>query len=280
MKTLKLTLAVVLTAGLFYSCQEENLEKEGPVESAETLKQVEQKFLDLGVNPSGGIEPFIMDNEDGTSESGWLSHDIFLSKDDLVNMPALPQEDDADAEKLIRTRNLVRVPSSGKRTLRVVGRNNLPANAKEGLRRAVQNYNQLNLRFRMQLSFGNGNGNIRVLYRPNELNPGGGVAGFPRNGNPFGTVKLGSTAGLDLRTTERLITHELGHCVGLRHSDYRIRFQCRNAGNEGQTEYGAIRVPGTNGSGRVTNAVMRACYASSTPVNFTNDERTGLRRIY
>lgn len=270
----------VIAIGLFHSCQEENPENEGPVEKAETLKLVEQKFLDLGVNPSGGIEPFIMDNEDGTSESGWLAHDIFLSKDDLVNMPILPLESDDQAEKLIRTRNLVRVPNLGRRTLRVVGGNRLPENAKIGLRRAVRNFNQLNLRFKMELSFGGGRGDIRVLYRPNQLNRGGGVAGFPRNGNPFGTVRIGSTVGLNLRTTERLITHELGHCIGLRHSDFRIRFKCSNPGNEGAGRIGAIVVPGTNGSGTVIQAVMRSCYSNNTPVNFTNDERRGLQRIY
>ncbi|UZO80974.1 zinc-dependent metalloprotease [Aquimarina sp. ERC-38] len=291
MKTLKLVTMTMIVMGLFHSCQEEEVGNETVAENAETLKAVEQKFADLGVNPSSGIEAITLDRGNGKSESGWLAGDIFLSTDDFKNMPVLPLESDPNSEKVVRTNNLVRIPARGQRVLRINfqrgGPLNLPPVYQEGLRRAVQNFNQLNLGFRMQLFTGPGNADINIIYNPSGLAGARGAAAissFPRSGNPGAFINFGPDVGFrTARNLERLMTHELGHAVGLRHSDWRLRQGCPRPFNvpERPGFLGAIAVPGTNGSGRVLNAVMRACGDSRfTPINFTDDERRGLRRIY
>jgi len=66
-----------------------------------------------------------------------------------------------------------------------------------------------------------------------------GRAGFPSNGRVFNTVTLNvdrlADFGADIR--RNTIIHELGHCVGLRHTNWQAR-----------GESGAVNVPGTNGN--------------------------------
>lgn len=275
MKNFKFLALAILSLAVLNSCQKNELEPQIDTNAQEAPEHVIQKFRDLGVNPSGGVEPHtILDNND-QKVSGWLSGDIFLSKDDIINMPILPKEESAENEKLFRTRNLVRVPRNGQRTLRIraVGLN---SRLQTGLNRAIQNYNQLNLRFRMQLVNNRADITVRTFN-----GPAGGSAGFPSRGNPFGTVNIGSgSTNLSLGTIEHLMTHELGHCVGLRHSDFRIRFGCPNPGNEGDAGIGAIFIPGTSSTGRNLNSVMRACFTGNENGNFKQEDRVGLRRIY
>ncbi|WP_299443897.1 M57 family metalloprotease [uncultured Aquimarina sp.] len=279
MKTFKtFTLVVILTTFL-YSCQtNEDIESEN---TQEVPTEVLLKLQKLGVNTTGVIS-YTQELPDGTKELGWLSHDIFLSHDDIKNMPDLPSSEDEITQKLYRTNNLVNVPNNGQRVITVRGRS-LNRNLRRGLRRAVANYNNLNLKFRLELSFGNNNGGKNIVVFSNSSNSQGGVAGFPRNGNPFNRVEIdGGSSSLPIGAIEHLMTHELGHCVGLRHSDFGTRSSCPPflQGNEGAGSIGAVFIPGTDGSTDSQASVMRACFRVNESGNFFRQDRVGLRRIY
>jgi hypothetical protein len=57
-----------------------------------------------------------------------------------------------------------------------------------------------------------------------------------------------------------VIQHEIGHCIGMRHTDYMDRsYSCGGtATNEGSAGVGAIQIPGTP-SGPDANSWMLAC---------------------
>lgn len=277
MKNLKILTMATLTIALLNSCQKNELDTPTDLETSQVPENVIQKFHDLGVNTFEGVEPFTMDGV-----TGWRSNDIFLSKDDIKNMPILPKEESIENEKLFRTNALVNVPRNGQRTIRVRGRD-LPGRMQQGLQLAVQNYNQLGLKFRMRLSFGSGNGNADIVVFDNGSNGVGAIAGFPSNGNPFNRVSLDNGLRFQpINAIEQVITHELGHCVGLRHSDFRTRRSCPAflQGNEGDGAVGAIYIPGTDNSGNSVNSIMKSCYSSNDNGEFKRQDRVGLRRIY
>ncbi|WP_378183468.1 M57 family metalloprotease [Aquimarina sp. SS2-1] len=279
MKTFK-TFAIIATLTiLLFSCQNNEINQSEDIQ--EVPNEVISKLQKLGVNTTG-VVPHTQLLPDGQKEDGWLSHDIFLSHDDIKNMPDLPSSEEEFSQKLYRTNNLVRVPSSGQRVITVRGRS-LSSNLRRGLRRAVANYNNLNLRFRLELSFGNNNGGRDIVVFSNSSNGQGGVAGFPRNGNPFNRVEIdGGSTTLPIGAIEHLMTHELGHCFGLRHSDFGTRSSCPPflQGNEGAGSIGAVFIPGTDPSSNSQASVMRACFRINESGNFFRQDRVGLRRLY
>jgi hypothetical protein len=80
---------------------------------------------------------------------------------------------------------------------------------------------------------------------------------------------------------EHVITHELGHTVGFRHSDYYNRaISCGSGGNEGSAGVGAIHIPGTPTGAVVGGSVMNSCFRSSENGEFTSSDRTALTTLY
>jgi hypothetical protein len=112
-------------------------------------------------------------------------------------------------------------------------------------------------------------------------------AGFPTNsGNPYSLIKLNSNAiGSGSTTTfinycATIMSHEMGHCIGLRHTDYMNRaFSCGSGGNEGAGSVGAIFIPGT-ATGPDAGSWMLACIGSNQNRPFNNNDVTALEYIY
>ncbi|WP_242589624.1 M57 family metalloprotease [Corallococcus macrosporus] len=145
---------------------------------------------------------------------------------------------------------------------------------------AIQNYAEMGLTFTMARTPSTGCGfTINGIIDPN-MN--GGVAGFPANGNPFGQITIGgqlSQYGVDV--IEHVITHELGHTIGFRHSDYYNRaISCGSGGNEGDAGVGAIHIPGTPTTASVGASIMNSCFRAVETGEFTDSDRTALTAMY
>jgi hypothetical protein len=148
-----------------------------------------------------------------------------------------------------------------------------------GLDAAINNYNSQGLSFTMVR--GNA-GNCDATISARTTTGVGGSAGFPKGGKPYGTINIGT--GLQSYSTgvnTHVITHELGHCIGFRHSDYYDRsISCGSGGNEGSAGVGAIHIPGTPTTATVGGSVMNSCFRSSESGGWSSSDRTALNYLY
>jgi len=113
-------------------------------------------------------------------------------------------------------------------------------------------------------------------------------AGFPTsNGNPYNSVKVNTraigsgTSSTFINYAATIFAHELGHCIGFRHTDYMNRaYSCGgSAVNEGASTVGAILIPGTP-SGPDPNSWMLACIGGGVNRPFNANDRTALSYLY
>ncbi|RKG82278.1 zinc-dependent metalloprotease [Corallococcus terminator] len=149
-----------------------------------------------------------------------------------------------------------------------------------GLDAAIQNYNQLGLSFTMARGPTTGcSANITATT----MSGAGGSAGFPTGGRPYGTINIGTgLQSYSADVNEHVITHELGHAVGFRHSDYYNRsISCGGAAsNEGTAGVGAILIPGTSSTATVGGSIMNSCFRSTETGEWTSSDKTALNYLY
>ena len=145
---------------------------------------------------------------------------------------------------------------------------------------AIQNYDEQPLTFAMARTPSAGcSFTINGVIQPGLV---GGVSGFPSGGLPFPTINIGdglSTFSVD--TIEHVITHELGHTIGFRHSDYFNRsISCGTGGNEGDAGVGAILIPGTPSGATVGGSIMNSCFRTVETGELTATDLTALMALY
>jgi hypothetical protein len=150
------------------------------------------------------------------------------------------------------------------------------------LNAAIANYNNLDLSFNMVRTNGYDPGcDAEIVAYTTTGN--GGSAGFPAGGVPYGQFFIGT----DLQhwgtaVATHVITHELGHCVGFRHSDYYNRsISCGgSAANEGAAGVGAVHIPGTPVTAVWNGSVMNACFHGGSTGVWTATDVTALNTLY
>jgi hypothetical protein len=240
-------------------------------------------------DPSPGSAEEQAEIIDNLVQAGFPENDILVSdgvvyvgRDAAVSLLASREmlEVDSSEEEQYRTNNLV---SGNVGEICVDGREigGFSNRFNNALNRAIANYNGLGLSFSVR-RIGADDSGCDAVIDGNVVGGTGGSAGFPSGGLPFGTINIGSgLQQFSTGTVEHVITHELGHTVGLRHSDFFNRsISCGVGGNEGDGGVGAIHIPGTPTGASVGGSLMNSCFRSGESGNFTSTDRTALQTLY
>jgi hypothetical protein len=225
-----------------------------------------------------------------TAEGSYLIEgDILLTTAQLKELVGVnPNELVIANEEHYRTTNVVSLPGTGQRTITVRLGSGFPSYYSTGLDQALARYNNLNLRIRFQRVTSGGDMVITGSNLGTTSTGGcilGQASGFPTaSGNPSKgfTLSTSSCATGYLNTANKadeVMAHEIGHCIGFRHTDYMNRSSCGQNSNEGSAGVGAIWIPGTPTT--VTgsyNSWMMAC-TNGNPA-FSSADGTALNYVY
>ena len=258
-----LSMAAIATIGVILSCQTEDdtLTSKNDV-SQDALNKIRQ----LGFSTQDVL----------AVDGGYLVEgDIMLHDRDLAAISNSKLLRIAEVEQY-RTFNLV---SGSPRTITVSSSGNVSTSVSNAINAAISRYNNENLGLTFQRVSSSGDINITIV------NGGAYIAsaGFPSNGNPYPEVKFNKKyQGYSAGFLTTVIAHEVGHCIGFRHTDYMNRsFSCGSGGNEGQesTGVGAVHIPGTP-TGPDAASWMLACLSSTTDRPFNLNDKTALSYLY
>lgn len=275
-KTLTFLCLVLLGSGVFYSCQDEQ-----NVDNFSVSDGVRSQLISLGFDVV--VHPPIK------FDQGYLVEgDIYLTPADLAVMKSggkLPVVEQYSTDNLVN--------ATGGRVITmyapVGGSTGYSAGMIAGLDLAISRYNAegLNITFQRLTSSTGANIVMTRLSKAEERRGILGSAGFPTaSGDPYNEIKMSgileSTYGLSTAGIATIIAHEMGHCVGFRHTDYYDRsVSCGGAlSNEGASTVGANLIPGTPATATLAaKSWMLAC-TNGGDRPFNNDDKTALNYLY
>ena len=267
-------MALAMASFTFYSCDDQ--QELAPAE--EVSQDVLNRLTSLGFN--------VEDQKVITFDQGYLVEgDIYLTDKDIAR---LTPGDVVPTAEQYRTNELV----CGTRTITMYaaegGKSGYSPAMIAGLDEAISRYNAMNLALTFQrITTSNADIVMTRLSKGEERRGILGSAGFPSNCEPYGEIKMSgileSNYGLSVDGIATIIAHEMGHCIGFRHTDYFDRsISCGgSASNEGASTVGAVHIPGTpTGADPSTDLSWMLACTDGGNRPFTSNDQTALDYLY
>lgn len=236
---------------------------------------IQNKIASLGFSP---------ENASKTDGGYIVEGDIFLTDEDLNAGWSETILRVGESEQY-RTTNLVtNLPRNITVHIKTSGSNALPTSYAAALDVALARYNAQSLLLTFTRVTSASGANVKITKAP--ANAGYlASAGFPtNNGNPYSSIVVNSTylgSNPNQNYLATILAHEMGHCIGFRHTDYMDRsYSCGGSYyNEGSAGVGAINIPGTP-TGPDPNSWMLACIGANQNRPFNANDITALNYLY
>ncbi|MDH3649563.1 MAG: zinc-dependent metalloprotease [Saprospiraceae bacterium] len=276
----KLMIPLIAIGTIFLSCERDNfvLEDEIP-------QEVINKISNMGFNPDG-IEQ--------VPEGYRIERDIIITHE---NLEEVPEEHRVPQAEQYHTFNLV--STGGSREIKLFiptgsgggkgkkGGEGFSQTYVNALNEAIARFNAESLEITMRrVTGGKADISFTRLSSFDEQSGVLGSAGFPsRKGNPYREIKMSgileSLYGLNVDGIATIMAHEIGHCIGFRHTDWFNRsISCNTGGSEGAGRIGAEHIPGTpTGATNTAKSWMLSCTDGGNRP-FNNDDQTALDYLY
>ena len=268
-----LLLAATVSGAMFTSCQEQDaISNDSKISS-----ELASKLRIAGFSADDVV----------TMDDGYLVEgDIFMTAHDINNLSSAK----VLSVEQYSTNNLVSTGGSRNITMYApTGRKGYSAAMLAGLDEAISRYNAQGLEITFsRISSSSADIVMKRLSKRYERQGVLGSAGFPTaSGDPYGQILMSgileSSYGLSTDGIATIIGHEMGHCVGMRHTDYFDRsISCGGStSNEGQSTSGANHIPGTaTGADTSGNGSWMLACTDGSNRPFTNDDKTALDYLY
>lgn len=269
MNRISVYLTAIIAGSLLYACQPTAPETAKPA-TQNVPKEVTAKVKAMGFS-TYNIQP---------TEGGYVvENDIFLDE---------KQFDRGHQQHILRVGNSEQYRTNAlvnnlPRTITVSVARSLAQVYVDAAKEAIRRYNDLGLQ--LSFSFVESGGEIHFLPAPATAGYLAS-AGFPNGGNPHNHVRVNTDLGTTNNPTRvafiaTIFAHEMGHCIGFRHTDYMDRsYSCGGAPvNEGASNIGAVLIPGTP-AGPDPNSWMLACISNNQDRPFNPNDVLALRTLY
>jgi len=264
------TITIVAVLGLLLpgiiSCK-----KEIKIPRNEISQEVKDKIVVLG---------FSARNAERIDEGYLVENDIVLSDEDLDHNSTTDFLRIAGNEQYHTSNLLTALP----RAITINLSGNLPSSYSAALDEAIRRYNAENLLIHFQRK--NENADIDMIKGMGNY---WAISGLPSPGGmPYRTIKInsvfignGNSSNSFINHLATIMAHEIGHCIGFRHTDYMDRsFSCGGQPvNEGPGSSGAISIYGTPTTPD-SGSWMLVCLSPGQNRPFNRNDQVALNYLY
>lgn len=274
------TVLVIFCTVFILSCKKRDIAPQ-PIPSIS--QQVIDQFKLLHIDARDATFGEVSNPLTGKIQKGYtLEGDLFVSETHLQEM--LKQKAMHLSAEQYRGNNLVLgLP----RVIKVLGYTGgafaLTTKMRTALQWAINNYNAVGLLLTFTLDFGTDFSTYDMVVYKSSGAGAGGSSGLPSGGNPYKFIQIfGGTDSFSTNVIEYVITHQIGHCLGLVHTDwFDNSISCGTGGSE---SIAAIHIPGTGMTDADPNfdydSIMLKCFPGGTDGELSVQDKIALDYLY